>query len=190
LERLLGLLGASLTAKPELRIEVGTPKNAPTLFTVYFAATAINSATVFDVERTVPYLRGVELVGFELAVPAKPGAPWQPLLTDSSAKAMAWYSPGGLYLPPIQSLQNLPAFPVLLYNLIAPRSEVRKGLLTPSETLLPRPTQSQPLPPSTVVDFASWLALLAAVVLGVEVGLFRWGKREKQVGVRSKAVRS
>ena len=144
LERLLGLLGASLTAQPEMRFEVGTPKNVPRRFTVYFSAKAGGQATVFDVERTQPYLRGVELVGFELGIPAKPSAGWQPLMTDSGGRALAWYSPGGLYLPPIQSLQNLPAFPVLLYNLIAPRSEVRKGLLTSSETLLPRSKPSQP----------------------------------------------
>jgi hypothetical protein len=176
LERLLSLLGASLTAQPEIRFEVGTPKEVPRRFSVFFAAKSSAQATVFDVERTQPYLRGVELVGFELGLAAKPGAGWQPLITDATARALAWYSPTGLYLPPIQSLQNLPAFPVLLYNLIAPRSELRKGLLTPSETLLPRPAPSQPLPPSTLLDFTPWLALLAGLLLGVEWGWFGWNK--------------
>ncbi|MBO1435674.1 VWA domain-containing protein [Meiothermus sp. CFH 77666] len=175
LERLLALLGTSRGSPSEIAFEIGTPRREPTRFTVFLADQASGQASVFDVERTLPYLRGAELVGYSLRVPPRPQAPgWQPLAVSETGQALAWYHPNGLYLPPAESLQNLPAFPVLLYNLIAPRGELRSGLLTPAETLLPRPSPDQPLPPSLTVPLAPWLALLAALVLAAEFYFFQY----------------
>jgi hypothetical protein len=175
LERLLALLGTSRGSPGEMVFEIGTPRREPTRFTVFFAEQASGQATVFDVERTLPYLRGAELVGYSLRIPPRLQAPgWQPLAISETGQALAWYHPDGLYLPPAESLQNLPAFPVLLYNLIAPRGEIRSGLLNPAETLLPRPSPDQPLPPSLTIELAPWLALLAALVLAAEFYFFQY----------------
>ncbi|GEM86584.1 vWA domain-containing protein [Meiothermus granaticius] len=174
LERLLGLLGTSRARPAELAFGIGTPPAVPAEFTVYFAPTSSGQAQVFDVERTLPYLRGAELVGYTLDIPPKPeGSGWQPLAVSEDGQALAWYRPNGLYLPPIESLQNLPAFPVLLYNLIAPRAAVREGLLSSQQTLLPRPSPNQPLPPSFQLSLAPWLALLAALLLAAEFYRFQ-----------------
>lgn len=175
LERLLALLGTSRGSPGELAFEVGTPRREPTRFTVFFAEQASGQATVFDVERTLPYLRGAELVGYSLRVPPPPQAPgWRPLAISATGQVLAWYHQAGVYLPPAESLQNLPAFPVLLYNLVAPRGEIKSGLLDPSETLLPRPSPDQPLPPTRTVQMAPWLALLAALLLAVEFYFFQY----------------
>lgn len=175
LERLLALLGTSRGVPSEMAFEIGTPRREPTRFTVFFADRASGQASVFDVERTLPYLRGAELVGYSLRIPPAPQSPgWQPLATSETGQALAWYHPNGLYLPPAESLQNLPAFPVLLYNLVAPMGELRSGLLTPSETLLPRPSPDQPLPPALTLQMAPWLALIAALVLAAEFYFFQY----------------
>jgi len=175
LERLLALLGTSRGSPSEMAFEIGTPSREPSLFTVFFAQQASGQATVFDVERTIPYLRGAELVGYSLRIPPRPTASnWQPLAISETGQALAWYHPNGVYLPPAESLQNLPAFPVLLYNLTAPRGELRSGLLAPAETLLPRPSPDQPLPPTLTVQLAPWLALLAALLLAVEFYFFQY----------------
>lgn len=176
LERLLGLLGTVRGGPTELAFEVGVPGGDPGRFTVYFAPRAEGQAVVFDAERTLPYLRGAELVGYRLSVPPRPSGPnWRPLAVDESARVLAWYHPNGLYLPPAQTLQDLPAFPVLVFNLVAPRGETRSGLLTPAETLLPRPAPDVPLPPALTVWLAPWLALLAVAVLGLELLFFQRG---------------
>ncbi|WP_027893487.1 vWA domain-containing protein [Calidithermus chliarophilus] len=180
LERLLGLLGTVRSPNPELRFRLGTPPPAPPAFSVYFARTAEGEAVVDDVERTVPYLRGAELVGFRLPVPPSPPDTWQPLARSETGQALAWFHPDGLYLPSPAALQNLPAFPVLLYNLVVPRGEQRRGLLSAEETLLPRPQPSRPLPPALTLELTPWLALLAALVLGLEWWLFQYRSRDRQ----------
>jgi Ca-activated chloride channel family protein len=175
LERLLALLGTSRGSPGEIAIEIGTPRRSPSRFTVFFAEQASGQALVFDVERTLPYLRGVELVGYNLPTPPRPAAPgWRPLAISETGQALAWYHPNGLYLPPAESLQNIPAFPVLVYNLIAPRGEQRSGLLNHDETLLPRPSPNQPLPPMHTMQMAPWLALLAALLLVAEFYFFQY----------------
>lgn len=179
LERLLGLLGTSRGSPAELSFVIGTPQAQPSTFTVYFAQSATGQASVFDVERTLPYLRGAELVGYTLAIPPKPGGTgWQPLAVSASGQALAWYSPNGVYLPPAETLQNIPAFPVLLYNLIAPKSAVETGLLASSQTLLPRPSPDKPLPPTLTVQLAPWLALLGALLLVAEFYFFQYRPRQ------------
>lgn len=178
LERLLGLLGTLRGSPAELVFEIGTPKAVPKEFTVYFARSSGGQAAVYDVERTLSYLRGAELVGYTLSIPPKPGPGWQPLATGETGQALAWYSPNGIYLPPAETLQNLPAFPVLLYNLIAPRSAVQDGLLAGSQTLLPRPTPNRPLPPTLTLQLAPWLALLAALTLISEFYFFQYRLRQ------------
>ncbi|RDI94779.1 VWA domain-containing protein [Meiothermus sp. QL-1] len=178
LERVLRLLGTARGSPGEMVFELGTPRREPSRFTVFFAREASGQATVFDVERTLPYLRGVELVGYSLRIPPAPQAPgWRPLAQSETGQALAWYHPNGLYLPPVESLQDLPAFPVLLYNLVAPRGEQRSGLLRAEETLLPRPIPSQPLPPGLTLSLGPPLALLAALVLGLELLLFQRPRR-------------
>lgn len=178
LERLLGLLGTSRASPAELRLEIGVPRAEPALFTVFFAPQATGQAVVYDLERTLPYLRGAELVGFRLSIPPRPTGPgWRPLAVSTTGEALAWYHPNGLYLPPAETLQNIPAFPVLLYNLIAPRGELREGLLSPAETLLPRPSPNKPLPPTSTLPLAPWLALLAALLLAAEFYFFQYRPR-------------
>ncbi len=175
LERLLALLGTSRGSPSEIAFEIGTPRREPTRFTVFFAEQSSSQASVFDVERTLAYLRGAELVGYSLRIPPPPQAPgWQPLATSETGQPLAWYHPNGVYLPPAESLQNLPAFPVLLYNLVAPLGELRSGLLTPTETLLPRPSPNRPLPPTLTVQLAPWLALMAALLLALEFYFFQY----------------
>jgi hypothetical protein len=173
LERLLGLLGTVRSGNPELRFSFAPPPPNPPAFSVYFARGSNGEAIVDDVERTVPYLRGAELVGFRLPIPPPPPATWQPLVRSESGQALAWFHPNGLYLPDPTSLQNLPAFPVLLYNLIVPRGEQRRGLLSAEESLLPHPQPDRPLPPALRLELAPWLALLAAVLLGLEAFVYR-----------------
>lgn len=181
LERLLALLGTRQSSPGEVVFAIGTPRLEPIRFTVFFAGQASKQASVFDVERTLAYLRGVELVGYSLPIPPPPEAPgWRPLAISETGQALAWYHPSGLYLPPVESLQNLPAFPVLIYNLIAPRGEQRSGLLNPSETLLPRPSPNQPLPPRRTVQMAPWLALLAALLLAAEFYFFQYRAPHRQ----------
>lgn len=183
LERLLGLLGTSRGSPAELSFVIGTPRTTPREFTVYFAQSSSGQAQVFDVERTLPYLRGAELVGYTLAIPPKPGGSgWQPLAVSETGQTLAWYSESGLYLPPARTLQNLPAFPVLLYNLIAPRSAAQEGLLSSDQTLLPRPSPDKSLPPTLTVDLAPWLALLAAFLLAAEFYFFQYRPRERTEG--------
>jgi hypothetical protein len=178
LERLLVLLGTSRGAPGEMVFEMGTPRREPSQFTVFFAQESTGQAAVFDLERTLPYLRGAELVGFSLRIPPPPQAPnWRPLAISETGQPLAWFHPNGVYLPPAESLQDLPAFPVLIYNLVAPRGELRSGLLTPSETLLPRPSPDQPLPPTLRVQLAPWLALLAVLVLAAELYFFQYRAR-------------
>ncbi|WP_018465748.1 vWA domain-containing protein [Calidithermus timidus] len=180
LERLLALLGTIRSSRPEVRFSFAPPPENPPAFSVYFARRGSPQAMVDDVERSVPYLRGVELVGFRLPIPPAPPATWQPLVRSESGQAMAWFHPNGLYLPDPASLQNLPAFPVLLYNLIVPRGEQRRGLLSAGETLLPRPQPDKPLPPTLRLELSPWLALLAAMVLGLESFLYRSARAGKQ----------
>lgn len=180
LERLLGLLGTVRSSNPEVRFSFAPPPQNPPAFSVYFARGSSGEAIVDDVERTVPYLRGAELVGFRLPIPPAPPATWQPLVRSETGQALAWFHPNGLYLPDPASLQNLPAFPVLLYNLIVPRSEQRRGLLSAGETLLPRPQPDRPLPPALRLELAPWLALLAAAVLGLEAFVYQSARAQKQ----------
>lgn len=173
LERLLLVLGTSRAEPTELGFELGTPKQDPNQYTVYFANQTGALETVYDLERSQSVLQGVDLVGFSLPLaPSPKGRRWQPLATSADGKALAWYQANGLYLPPLESLQNLPAFPVLIYNLIAPRSEVRQGLLTPQESLLPRPQSNIPLPPALTLNLLPWLVLLMGLVLLLEYWLF------------------
>lgn len=186
LERLLALLGTSRGSPSELTFEIGTPRRSPSRFTVFFAEQASGQALVYDVERTLPYLRGVELVGYSLPFPPSPEAPgWRPLAISETGQALAWYHPNGLYLPPVESLQNLPAFPVLVFNLIAPRGEQRNGLLNPAETLLPRPSPSQPMPPQRTMQLAPWLALLAALLLAAEFYFFQYRTLRQRLDVHA-----
>ncbi|RIH87749.1 vWA domain-containing protein [Calidithermus roseus] len=180
LERLLALLGTIRSSSPEVHFSFAPPPENPPSFSVYFARRGSAEAIVDDVERTVPYLRGAELVGFRLPIPPAPPATWQPLVRSETGQPMAWFHPNGLYLPDPASLQNLPAFPVLLYNVIVPRSEQRRGLLSAGETLLPRPQPDRPLPPTLKLELSPWLALLAAMVLGLESLLYRSARAGKQ----------
>lgn len=175
LDRLLELLGTVRGNPAEVVFAQGTPGREPTRFTVFFAQEARGQAAVFDAERTLPYLRGVELVGYTLQIPPPPSSPgWRPLAWSEEDVALAWYHPSGVYLPPLDRLKDLPAFPVLLYNLVAPLGEQRSGLLLPEETLLPRPVPDLPLPPGLRLGLAPWLALAAALVLALEFYLFQY----------------
>lgn len=175
LERLLALLQTAQGSPGEVVLAQGPPRQEPTRFTVFFAQQALGQAAVFDTERTLPYLRGVELVGYTLQIPPPPPAPgWRPLAWSEEEVALAWYHPNGVYLPPLERLKDLPAFPVLLHNLIAPLGELRSGLLLPEETLLPRPIPDLPLPPGLRLGLAPWLALAAALALVLEFYLFQY----------------
>jgi Ca-activated chloride channel homolog len=162
LERLLVLLGARRAEPAEVAFVLGTPRGDPKIFTVFFA-TKQNGQAIAETLEYSPYTGGVELTGFPLALPPPPLGQWRPLVVGED-KTLAWDHPQGLYLPSLESLQNLPALPVLLFNVVAPLGEVRTGLLSPAETLLPRPTPDQPLPGSRV-SLTPWLALLAVALL-------------------------
>lgn len=172
LERLLLLLGAVPGNSGVIAFSNQPPEQDPKIFTVYFAREGTKEALVVDAERTLPYLRGVELVGYNLSIPPRPPEGWRPLIAGAGGVTLAWYHPQGLYLPRLESLQDLPAFPVLVYNLVAPYSQVRQGLLSAEETLLPRPSPSRPLAPTDIYPLAPWLALLAALILLLEWWLF------------------
>lgn len=175
--RLLSLLGTTASGNPELRIvEASPPATLSSPFTLYFASQGSPPQPVSDVERTNPLLQGIELQGYSLPPPPAPvGEGWQPLISGPNREALAWQHPNAWYLPPIEAWQNLPAFPVLLFNVVAPLGERRNGLLSPSETLLPQGGPDRPLPPLLRLELSPWLALLAAMLLLLE-GL-RYGSR-------------
>nr|WP_083804419.1 VWA domain-containing protein [Marinithermus hydrothermalis] len=191
LVRLLQLLGAQrVRQNPDLEVRFGRPPEDPEGFSVYFATEAGEARRVFDLEPTHPALRSVELVGYALPIPPPPPTSWRPIVYDASGEGLVWAHPRGLYLPPIEALQDLPAFPVLIYNLLAPfrkamaplgwngvlEPQVVEGvavnLSAPSETFLPRPVPDRPLHAArTPVPLAPFLVLLAALLLWGEARL-------------------
>ncbi|MEZ0347364.1 MAG: VWA domain-containing protein, partial [Thermus sp.] len=84
---------------------------------------------------------------------------------------LLYVAEGGLYLPPLEALQDKPFFPLLVHNFLKPYREVRTGLLAPEETLLPTPEES--FLPKTSGGGGRFFALLAALVLLLEALLFR-----------------
>jgi len=79
---------------------------------------------------------------------------------------------GGLYLPPLEAVQDRPLFPLLVHRFLKPYREVSQGLLAPEETLLPTPGAS--FLPRSPGGAGRFLALLAALVLLLEALLFRF----------------
>ncbi|RTI35010.1 hypothetical protein CSW17_00005, partial [Thermus scotoductus] len=103
--------------------------------------------------------------------PPPPPSSWRPLVEGEDGVGLVYFTEGGLYLPPLAAIQERPFFPLLVYNFLKPYREVRTGLLSPVETLLPTPGPSF-LPPSQG-GAGRFLALLAALVLLLEALLFR-----------------
>lgn len=107
LERLLALLGTSRGSPGEVVFEIGTPRRSPSRFTVFFAEQARGQAPVFDVERTLPYLRGVSRwVTACASHPAQrplAGSPWPP-----ARPAWPWpgTTPMGCTCPPSKACKT------------------------------------------------------------------------------------
>ncbi|WP_135256641.1 vWA domain-containing protein [Thermus caldilimi] len=168
LERLFLLLGA--VPGEEVRVRIGVPQGLPDRPTLYLAPSGGNPTLVL-LTTPHPLLEGVALLGERLPPPPKPPAPWQPLVEGEDGVGLVYLTERGLYLPPLAALQERPFFPLLVYNFLKPYREVRAGLLSPGETLLPTPGPS--FLPSKQGGAGRFLALLAALVLLLEAFLFR-----------------
>jgi len=142
---------------------------------------------VFDVDPLHPFTRGVELVGYRLPAPPSPvGDGWRVLASQADGRGVIYARGGELYLPPLASLQDLPALIVLLYNWSRPlvRSYEPLGqdgrlapgfaggraysLLNYDETRLPRPQGDRLEPLTSRRSLAAWLALAAATLLALQ----------------------
>lgn len=168
LERLFRLLGAAPGA--EVRVRIGVPEGAPERPTLYLAPTG-GPPTPVLLTAPHPLLEGVSLLGERLPPPPRPPAPWQALAEGEEGAGLLYFTEKGLYLPPLEAVQERPLFPLLVYNFLKPYREVRSGLLSPGETLLPTPEAS--FLPRNPGGAGRFLALLAALVLLLEVLLFR-----------------
>ncbi|ETN88652.1 VWA domain-containing protein [Thermus sp. NMX2.A1] len=168
LERLFLLLGA--VPGEEVRVRIGVPQGLPDRPTLYLAPSGGNPTPVL-LATPHPLLEGVALLGERLPPPPPPPSSWRPLAEGEDGVGLVYFTEGGLYLPPLAAIQERPFFPLLVYNFLKPYREVRTGLLSPVETLLPTPGPSF-LPPSQG-GAGRFLALLAALVLLLEALLFR-----------------
>ncbi|AEV16655.1 hypothetical protein TCCBUS3UF1_16140 [Thermus sp. CCB_US3_UF1] len=171
LTRLLRLLGT--VPGGEVRVRIGVPQAPPEGPTLFFAPQAGEPLPVL-LTAPHPLLEGVALLGERLPPPPPPPAPWQALAEGEDGQGLLYFAEGGLYLPPLEAIQDRPLFPVLAYNFLRPYREARTGLLAPEETLLPTPQAS--FLPREPGGGGRWLALLAALVLLLEALL--WRKRE------------
>ncbi len=182
LRRLLGLLGVRPLADAPLAIRFALPPALPERPTLYFAPKAGPSVPVVDREAADPALFGAALLGTRLPVPPRPPAPWRPLARGPEGEGLIWKNGPSLYLPPLESLEDQPFFPVLVYNFFAPfrraqaplgadgvlRPDPMHTLEAPFETLLPRPRPSKRVLAGARRPLSPWLLLLAAIVLAFE----------------------
>ncbi len=168
LKRLFRLLGAVLG--DEVRVRIGVPEGAPERPSLYLAPSG-GSPTPILLTTPHPLLEGVALLGERLPPPPPPPAPWRPLAEGEGGVGLIYLTEGGLYLPPLAAIQDRPFFPLLVYNFLKSHREVRSGLLSPGETLLPTPGPS--FLPKGQGGGGRFLALLAALVLLLEALLFR-----------------
>ncbi|GAB5602744.1 VWA domain-containing protein [Thermus sp. FJN-A] len=168
LERLFALLGA--VPGTEVRVRVAVPEGPPEAPTLFLAPRG-GSPTSVRLTTPHPLLEGVALLGERLPPPPPPPAPWQPLAEGEGGVGLLYFTEKGLYLPPLEAVQDRPLFPLLVYNFLRPYREVRTGLLSPGETLLPVPGES--FLPKTPGGAGRFLALLAALVLLGEAILYR-----------------
>ena len=136
LERLFRLLDA--LPGSEVRVRLATPQGAPEAPTLYLAP---EGGSPLPVLLTAPHplLEGVALLGERLPPPPPPKGPWRPLAEGEGGVGLLYAAEGGLYLPPLETIQDRPFFPLLVYNFLKPYREARTGLLAPEETLLPTP---------------------------------------------------
>ncbi|WP_298628897.1 VWA domain-containing protein [uncultured Thermus sp.] len=167
LERLFLLLGTA--PGDEVEVRIGVPEGLPDRPTLYLAPQGGNPVPVLATTPH-PLLEGVALLGERLPSPPPPKGPWQPL-AEGEEGGLIFFSEKGLYLPPLAAIQDRPFFPILVYNFLRPYREVRSGLLSPGETLLPTPGPS--FLPKEQGGAGRYLALLAAMVLLLEAFLFR-----------------
>ncbi|MFN4232436.1 vWA domain-containing protein [Thermus sp.] len=168
LERLFLLLGA--TPGREVRVRVAVPQGPPDGPTLFLAPSGGDPTPVL-LTTPHPLLEGVALVGERLSPPPPPPSSWRPLAEGEDGVGLIYHTEGGLYLPPLAAIQDRPFFPLLVYNFLKPYREVRTGLLSPGETLLPTPGPS--FLPQSQGGAGRFLALLAASVLLLEALLFR-----------------
>ncbi|WP_243028169.1 vWA domain-containing protein [Thermus albus] len=168
LERLFLLLGTA--PGDEVRVRIGVPEGPPDRPTLYLAP---KGERPLQILATTPHplLEGVALLGERLPSPPPPEGPWQPLAEGEEGVGLIFFHERGLYLPPLEAIQDRPFFPILVYNFLRPYREVRSGLLSPGETLLPTPGPS--FLPKEEGGAGRYLALLAAMVLLLEAFLFR-----------------
>ncbi len=193
LERLLGLIGTHLVhSRADLTIRFATPGPPPDHPTLFFATQANSDALVFGLEPTLPALSGVILKGTLLPVPPKPAAGWRPAIWAADGRTLAYSAGRSMYLPEISALQDLPAFPVLVYNLLLPFMQAQSplgtdghftpgvfggvayNLASPRQTFLPRAQPGRP-PQATraSIPLSAPLALLSALMLAFEPLVFR-----------------
>jgi Ca-activated chloride channel family protein len=168
LGRLFALLGA--VPGDEVLVRVGVPQGAPERPSLYLAPSGGRPTPVL-LTTPHPLLEGVALLGERLPPLPRPPAPWQPLAEGEGGQGLLYFAPKGLYLPPLEALQDRPFFPLLVYNFLRPYREAPTGLLAPEETLLPIPGAS--FLPKAPGGAGRFLALLAALVLLLEALFFR-----------------
>lgn len=168
LARLFALIGVS--PGREVLVRIGVPEGAPETPTLFLAP---RGGAPIPVLLTTPHplLEGVALLGEALPPPPRPQGPWRALAEGEGGVGLLYVAEGGLYLPPLEALQDKPFFPLLVHNFLKPYREVRTGLLAPEETLLPTPEAS--FLPKTSGGGGRFFALLAALVLLLEALLFR-----------------
>ncbi len=173
-----------------LAVRIARPPKTPSIPTLYFTPEGAEGATTTVVDRDPdhPALRGVRLIGSALPLPPPPPPGWKPIAVDGKGRGLIYANGPSLYLPPIESLASMPAFPVLVYNFLAPhlravrplgtdgvlspqvRANVAYVLESPGETLLPGKAQSILPQGGERRPIGSWFFVAAALVLGLE----RW----------------
>lgn len=190
LRRALAALGVRSTGErnaPVVRIGMPPPEPLEQAAVHFAPEAAAPPEPVFDVDPLHPFARGVELVGYRLpAPPAPPGEGWRVIASFADGRGAIYARGSELYLPPLASLQDLPALVVLLYNWSRPlvRSYEPLGqdgrlapgfaggraysLLSYGETRLPRPQGDRLEPLTSRRPLAPWLALAAAVLLALQ----------------------
>jgi len=188
LARLLALLKAQPVAEKDAEAAIleATPTDPPKRPTLFFAPRNADWAVVIDRDPADPLLLGSGLLGERLAVPPPPGPGFRPVARGPKGEGLIWRSGRSYYLPPLESLQNRPYFPLWVARFLRPfrypkrplgadgvwTPGVREGVVyaleAPFETLLPRPRPDRPPPESGLHPLGAFLLLLAALALLAE----------------------
>ncbi|GEM_PF-2328660 len=185
LARALAALDVGESGNARLRVVYGPPGKGDAALASYYVARRLGEVkTVYAVNESLPYGRGLSLIGAKLPLLERPSeGRWLPLVSDRTGNGLIWVRGRDVYAPPGHSWQDNPAMLVLLYNWLQPfRERLRplgwQGRLEPgffggiavslnsaAETKLPRPRPSSTRALQDSRSLSPLAALLAAALL-------------------------